>query len=104
MPDVRTAIVGSKFHEGAIARLARLPKGRPVTLRREPDNEHDPLAIACFDGDQHLGYVPRNCPTKGRIARALDSGAIVPAIIDAQAIVERGEVRFAPKIVIRLED
>jgi hypothetical protein len=50
-----------------------LRAGDELTLRREPDNEHDHLAIQILTArDTHLGYVPRakNEP----LARLMDAG------------------------------
>ena len=47
--------------------------GEELTLRREPDNEHDALAIQILTADgTHLGYVPRakNEP----LAHLMDAG------------------------------
>lgn len=57
---LRVAPVAGGFrHPDALASDAAAP-GCPLLLRREPDNEHDPNAIAVDlpDGVQ-LGYVPR---------------------------------------------
>ena len=48
--------------------------GRPLALRRDPDNEHDPNAIAVHPegGGEQLGWVPREV---GRdVAADLDAG------------------------------
>ena len=40
--------------------VARAKPGQHVELHPEPDNPHDPLAIAVLNGDgEHLGYIPR---------------------------------------------
>ena len=39
-----------------------LKESETLVLRREPDNPHDPLAIAIFTkGGRQIGYVPRTC-------------------------------------------
>jgi HIRAN domain len=50
-----------------------LSAGDELTLRREPDNEHDELAIQILTASgAHLGYVPR---TKNEtLARLMDAG------------------------------
>lgn len=52
--------VGMRFQPGAFETLKRIVIGDPITLRREPDNPHDPNAIAMYYQGEKLGYVPRN--------------------------------------------
>src|SRR3954469_13678177 len=49
-----------QHHADALQSEAAAP-GRPLTLRRDPGNEHDPNAIAVnpADGGAQLGWVPR---------------------------------------------
>ncbi len=58
--DLRVAQVAGAFrHPDALASDAAAP-GCPLVLRPEPDNEHDPNAVAVdLPGGEHLGYVPR---------------------------------------------
>jgi hypothetical protein len=50
-----------------------LHAGDELTLRREPDNEHDKLAIQILTASgAHLGYVPR--PKNETLARLMDAG------------------------------
>jgi HIRAN domain len=52
-------VAGARFHDEALQSDAAAP-GRPLVLRPEPENEHDPNAIAVDTEDgAHLGYVPR---------------------------------------------
>ena len=55
---------------------AALSEDDMLIFRREPDNEHDKLAIIIHDTDGHkLGYVPRD---KNEIlARLMDAGKLV---------------------------
>ena len=64
-------VAGTHFREAAVA-AAELAPGDPLELRREPDNPHDPHAIAVDGGGQHLGFVPRELAEE--IAPALDAG------------------------------
>lgn len=56
-------IAGFQYYEGVKAEIFQtLKEGKELVLRREPDNPHDPLAIAIFTkGGHKLGYVPRTC-------------------------------------------
>lgn len=49
-------LVGMKYRPPADRIVYQLQPGDPVTLVREPDNPHDPNAIAVM---LHLGYVPK---------------------------------------------
>jgi hypothetical protein len=52
-------VAGASFHEEALQSDAAAP-GRRLVLRPEPDNPHDPNAIAVDTEDgAHLGFVPR---------------------------------------------
>jgi hypothetical protein len=52
-------VAGSSYRSDALQDDAFAP-GKPLTLVPEPENEHDPHAIAVWDGDRRLqaGYVP----------------------------------------------
>lgn len=70
---------GTGYHEAA-ARRGDFRPGRPVRLVREPDNPHDPSAIAVYaSGARDLaGYVPRGYAK--RLATILDGGADMVAV------------------------
>lgn len=88
------AIVGAVYHKGATDELTLLDrklKDHPdlkvgLELRREPNNKHDPNAVAVWhrcrrDGktrETMLGYVPRQDARV--VARVLDSGVSVRAL------------------------
>ena len=66
-------VVGEKYRLDALQDEAFTP-GRPLQLIREPDNPHDPNAVAVYDveGSLHAGYLPKD--TAVRIAKKLDAG------------------------------
>lgn len=71
--DVRTVVVGSRYHTGADERLRGLRPGDQLLLLREPLNPFDKHAVAVttLDGVK-LGYVPRqDAPL---VAKAIDLG------------------------------
>ena len=77
--------------------------GLPVILQREPDNIFDNNAITVRSADELvLGHVPREIAA--RLAPMMDSGQPVSARLAVAAVVDKREVRFAPKIEIRYED
>lgn len=63
-------IAGFSYHAG-YALWPRLLPGRRVDLVREPDNRHDPDAVALFVDGQRIGYIPRQANTA--LARRLDA-------------------------------
>lgn len=50
-------IAGFQYHDGALA-LKKLKLGKKLELIAEPDNPHDPDAVAIYRKGVHLGYVP----------------------------------------------
>jgi hypothetical protein len=67
-------------HADALASDAAAP-GRPLELRRDPDNPHDPNAIAVHPagGGEQLGWVPRELAAE--LAPDLDGGRPWSAIV-----------------------
>jgi hypothetical protein len=56
-------VAGAVHRPGALAADAAAP-GRPLTLQAEPDNPHDPHALAVLTADgEAVGYVPRELNT-----------------------------------------
>lgn len=56
-------IAGFQYHEGVKPNIfGTLKEKEALVLRRQPDNPHDPLAIAIFTKEgRQIGYVPRAC-------------------------------------------
>ena len=48
-----------RHHAEAIESSDAVKPGSPLELRRDPDNEHDPNAIAVHAGGAQVGWVPR---------------------------------------------
>jgi hypothetical protein len=69
----------ARFHDKVLQSAAASP-GAVLTLRRDPDNEHDPHAIAVLvDGGGQLGWVPREVAAE--IAGELDAGRPWSALV-----------------------
>ena len=69
-PRIRVVrLAGVSYRLAAVQDNAFAP-GRRLALVPEPDNEHDPNAVAVWDAEQRLqgGYVP------AEVARELDAG------------------------------
>ena len=84
-PQVRllvqsSALAGYRYHE-AKAHWGEFARGDALALVREPDNPHDPGAIAVFWRNHKLGYVPRS--QNAALAWAMDRGEQVSARISA---------------------
>ena len=72
-------VAGAARHHGeALAREAAEP-GKPLELRRDPANEHDPNAIAVLAGGEQVGWVPRELAEE--LAADLDAGRPWSAIV-----------------------
>jgi hypothetical protein len=68
-----------RHHAEAIATDEAAP-GRPLELRRQPDNPHDPNAIAVHSGSgDQLGWVPREVAAE--LAPLLDAGEPWSAVV-----------------------
>jgi hypothetical protein len=83
-----TYIAGVGYRPGARERLAKIIPGEWLTLKLEPENPYDPKAVAVYDGDMHLGYVPAaDAPAVGKAMRdgylveACYSGVVAPTEI-----------------------
>ena len=70
-PRFHTKIAGVSF-EGRQDVIAGLRAGAPLELVRQPDNPHDPNAIAVNYGNLHLGFFNRRLAA--RIAPVIDAG------------------------------
>jgi hypothetical protein len=67
-----------RHHADAVASDAAAP-GRPLVLRRDAGNEHDPNAIAVdLPGGEQLGFVPRELAAE--LAPRLDAGEAWSAV------------------------
>lgn len=74
-----TIIAGCYYIENIKEIASEINEGDKLTLKREPDNEYDELAILVLDPKgRKMGYVPRkNNPV---LARLLDAGKDLYAI------------------------
>ncbi|MCX8086941.1 MAG: HIRAN domain-containing protein [Rhodocyclaceae bacterium] len=72
-------VAGFDYHFGPYLE-DRLAPGLPLTLVREPDNPHDPLAVRIDWQNETLGYLPRR--SNAEIARRLDAGEPLCARIE----------------------
>jgi hypothetical protein len=61
----------ARHHAEALEHDAAAP-GRPLELRRDPANEHDPNAIMVLAGGELVGFVPRELAAE--LAGELDAG------------------------------
>jgi len=69
----------ARHHAEALASDAAAP-GAPLSLRRDPGNEHDPHAIAVDTADAlQLGWVPRDLAAE--LAPLIDAGAPWSAVV-----------------------
>lgn len=52
-------IAGIKYRDNYEEMLSKLSEGMEVQLKKDSDNPYDPDAIAVYNGEDHLGYVPK---------------------------------------------
>lgn len=90
-------IVGESNYQSAIRDLR---EGEKVFLEPEPDNRHDPRAIAVRDGDgETIGYIPRDHWLTGAM---LDEGKAARATVEAIFGGERGKPMLGVCIEVEL--
>jgi hypothetical protein len=101
-------VAGAAAHHAETLAAEAAAPGRPLALRRDPGNPHDPNAIAVdLPGGEQLGWVPREVAAE--IAGELDRGAAWSAVVLRE---RRGSPRLprtgltmllapAPSIVLR---
>jgi hypothetical protein len=73
-------VAGAGRHHADALATADVGPGRPLELHRDPDNAHDPSAIAVHaPGGPQVGWVPREIAAE--LAPELDAGAPWSAIV-----------------------
>lgn len=99
----RVQVVGIHFRGRDVKELAAsLPLGTELSLRREPENEHDQNAIMVYYLDTHIGYVNRQSALW--IAPDMDEGVEYTALlVDYEDIVNgAGRTNRHPMIDVGL--
>ncbi len=89
-------------HVGDIkAKTANLAEGDLLTLRRDPANVHDPLAIAVYTAEnERIGWVPQRKNTI--FSRLMDAGKLLYAKVSSKEFVERNSwLNMRMKIYMR---
>ena len=71
-------LAGFQYYQGKEL-WAQMKIGDELSLTREPDNPHDPLAVRVDWNGHKLGYVPRK--ENETVARQLDRGNLLQARI-----------------------
>jgi hypothetical protein len=74
-------VAGARQHHAGAVESADVGPGRPLELRRDPDNEYDPNAIAVHapNGGEQVGWVPREIAAE--LAPDIDSGRPWAAVV-----------------------
>ena len=73
-------VAGAARHHADALHSDEVAPGRPLELRRDAGNEHDPNAIAVHvPGGEQLGWVPREIAAE--LAGELDAGRPLAAIV-----------------------
>jgi len=83
--------VAGTTHVGDIeAKTKDLVVGDLLTLQRDPENTHDPLAIAVYTAKkERVGWVPQR--KNAVFARLMDAGKFVYAKVASKELVEEDE-------------
>jgi HIRAN domain len=75
-----SGVAGAALHHGEALASEDVAPGRPLSLRRDPDNPHDPNAIAVdAAGGEQVGWVPRELAVE--LAPDLDAGRPWSAVV-----------------------
>jgi hypothetical protein len=72
-------VAGAGRHHAEAIESDAVAPGSPLELRRDPDNEHDPNAIAVHAGGEQVGWVPRELAAE--LAPELDEGRPWSALV-----------------------
>ena len=72
-------MAGAGSHHADAIESDAVKPGSPLELRRQPDNEHDPNAIAVHAGGAQVGWVPREVAAE--LAPELDEGRPWSALV-----------------------
>ena len=94
--------VAGTTHVGDIdAKTKDLAEGDVLTLRRDPENKYDPLAIAVYTAKQErIGWVPQR--KNSVFSRLMDAGKMLYAKVASKELVEEdGWVDMRMKIYMR---
>jgi hypothetical protein len=74
------AVAGAGRHHADALESEDIGPGRPLELRRQPENPHDPNAIAVHAaGGEQVGWVPRELAEE--LAPELDAGRPMSAVV-----------------------
>ncbi|GCF94834.1 restriction endonuclease [Enterococcus florum] len=94
-------LAGFAYHDG-LEVIEKLTLGKSVTLAAEPDNPHDPYAVAVFFRGYKLGYVPSG--KNEHLSQLLYFGYddIFEARIQSVNMENHPERQF--RVVVRLKD
>jgi len=94
-------IAGFTYYDG-VEVIEKLTLGTVVTLKPEPENPHDPDAVAIYYDKTKLGYVTRakNCEVSQLLY--FGYGDILEARINSRNLEANPEFQF--RVIIKLKD
>jgi hypothetical protein len=97
-------VAGAARHHGDALESQELGPGTPLEFRRDPENEHDPNAIAVHGpgGGEQVGWVPRELAEE--IAPELDAGRAWAAIVLREARVSPRDPRTGLTMLLASSD
>ena len=72
-------VAGAQAHHAPVLASDAVAPGRPLELRRDPGNAHDPHAIMVLAAGEQAGWVPREVAAE--LAPRLDAGEPWSAVV-----------------------
>src|SRR5690554_1945070 len=97
---LNTEVAGTRYHQAA-EHLDVLGPGVELTLRRQPSNEHDSLAVEVLSSDAiMLGYLPRN--KNEPIARLMDAGKMLLARVERVSVSDTLQSGYDPGPTLKI--
>ena len=72
-------VAGAARHHADVLESGAAALGKPLILRRDPENAHDPNAIEVLAGGHQIGWVPRELAAE--LAPEMDAGHPWSAIV-----------------------
>lgn len=83
--EIFSPIVGTHFRPADAKLIANeLSQGDYVDLQAEPENPYDPMAVAVYSDDVHIGYIARQ--NNYEVSEWLqDGGEVVAKIVSRDA-------------------
>jgi hypothetical protein len=94
-------IAGFAYYDG-LEVIDEMKLGAPVSLKSEPDNPHDPNAVAIYLGEHKLGYIPKAKNEQVSTLLYFGYGDIIQTRISSVNLEAEPERQF--RVVLKIKD